>query len=291
MKHIAYTILALFAALGTNAQNMSQLFIVGDGVPGGVQQLTAFPGTEHKFAGALRQGTVRIRNTEEHKSTTYYLKPSYEDSYIVNNGLAYTLSRDSTVSNWVVPFSEEMFRFTVNTTARTLKGELFRPWNELFVVGGAAECGWEGHTFLPMTRLWDEVCTYQWTGELKERPEHGEPRRFKFAGQNAWEPKMLHPFTQDENILNSTQILTNGTADNKWSVFKNGYYRITIDVFRETIHAEYLGTTMPSASETAISTPTAPTATQDIYTLTGEKVSTPVPGTIVIQGGRKYLWK
>lgn len=273
------------------AQNMSRLFIVGDCVPGGVQELTAFPGTEHKYAGALRQGTVLIRNTEEHKSTTYYLKPAYEDSYIVCNGLPYTLSRDSTVSGWTVPFTEEIFRFTVNTTAKTLRGELFRPWNELFIVGGAVECGWEGHTFLPMTRLWDEVCTYQWTGEIKERPEHGEPRRFKFAGQNAWEPKMLHPFTQDENILVSTQILTNGSADNKWSVYKNGFYTITIDVFRETIQAEYLGTALPSGTETGITAPTATEGTEAIYTLTGQRVKTHTSNSIVIRNGRKVVWK
>ena len=151
-----------------------------------------------------------------------------------------------------VPLTEDVYRITIDLNAKTLTGELFRPWNELFIVGGATECGWVTYTFLPFTRDEDEVCTWDWTGELKERPEYGEPRRFKFEGQNAWEPKVLHPFTQDEDILGSTQLLTGGTGDNKWSITKEGYYHIRVDVFRETVHAEYLGSNPTSEEPTGI---------------------------------------
>ena len=35
-------------------------------------------------------------------------------------------------------------------------------------------------------------------------------------------------------------------SDNKWVIGDDGYYRITVDVFRETIKGEYLGTEVPS---------------------------------------------
>lgn len=252
---LSFIIICCFSNITTHAQDMTKLYAVGDAVPGGIQELTVFPGNQYKYAGSLKKGKLRVRNTPDHKTTTRYLKPTNEDAYIVNNGISYTLSKDSIGAEWVVPFEEDMFRFTVvyTTSTKTLTGELFRPWNELFIVGGATECGWETYTFLPFTRLEEEICTWEWTGELKYREEHGEPRRFKFSGQNAWEPKMLHPFTSDENILNSKLLLTNGAGDNKWSVVKDGYYHIVVDVFRETVNAEYLGEKLSNNSENPLS--------------------------------------
>ena len=245
MKRVL-SLLLIFVSLCATAQDMSRLFAVGSAVPGGIQELTAFPNKQFKYTGTLYQGTLAIRNQG---SIIRYLTPTYEDSYVVNNTLPYTLGRDSVASQWVVPVTEDIYRITVDLNAKTLHGELFTAWNELFIVGGATECGWVTYTFLPFARDPEEVCAWDWTGELKERPEYGEPRRFKFNGQNAWEPKVLHPFTSDEDVLKSTRICTGGTEDRKWSVTKEGYYHIRVDVFRETVKAEYLGASMPSQSD------------------------------------------
>ena len=240
MKRIL-SLFLIFVSLCAVAQDMSRLFAVGSAVPGGIQELTPFPNKQFKYTGTLYQGTLAIRNQG---SLIRYLTPTYEDSYVVNNTLPYTLGRDSVASQWVVPVTEDIYRIKVDLNAKTLHGELFTAWNELFIVGGATECGWVTYTFLPFTRDPEEVCAWDWTGELKERPEFGEPRRFKFNGQNAWDPKVLHPFTSDEDVLNSTQLCTGGTEDRKWSVTKEGYYHIRVDVFRETVKAEYLGASL-----------------------------------------------
>lgn len=238
----------IFAGAGpTKAQD--RYWAVGTAVPGGIQELTAFPGNKFKYTGRLIEGgTLRFRNMEVPKGISVrYLKPTYENAYAVTGAIPFTMVRDSSGCEWVVPLTEDIYRITIDMTAKTLTGELFRPWNELFIVGGATECGWVTYTFLPFTRDENEVCTWDWTGELRERPEFGEPRRFKFNGQNAWDPKVLHPFTQDEDILGSTQLLTGGSGDNKWSVRQEGIYHIRVDVFRETVQAEYLG---PAATQT-----------------------------------------
>ena len=178
---------------------------------------------------------------------------------------------------WVVTLAEDRYRFTVDMTKRTLKGELFDAWDELFLVGGAASCGWESYIMLPFTRVEGERCTYTWTGELKNRTENVEPRRFKLTGQNAWEPKHLHPFTQDESPLATTQLRTGGD-DTKWQIAADGWYRITVDVFRETFHADYLGRTPTEGQATGINIKhneecimhNAPSA---IYDLQGRKVA------------------
>ena len=39
--------------------------------------------------------------------------------------------------------------------------------------------------------------------------------------------------------------MTDYDADNKWNIGEDGFYRITVDVFRETIRGEYLGKELP----------------------------------------------
>lgn len=243
---IIFVLSALFNAQQLSAQTITDLWITGTAVPGGTQKLVKFPGSKYKFAGELQKGELRVMTTETPNANTYYLNPGRVDSYVVNHGLPYSLSKVQGNEGWVVTFDEDRYRFTVDATAMKLTGELFQPWDELFIVGGCVSCGWEGHYFLPFTRVESELCTWTWVGELKERTEFVEPRRFKIMGQNAWAPKALHPFAQDENINNSTQVCTGGD-DNKWDFGKEGYYMLRVDVFRETINVTYLGTTASAA--------------------------------------------
>jgi hypothetical protein len=290
MKYIL-NLLFIFISLCAGAQDMSRLFAVGSAVPGGIQELTAFPNKQFKYTGTLYQGTLAIRNQG---SLIRYLTPTYEDSYAINNTLPYTLGRDSAAAQWVVPVTEDIYRITVDLNAKTLHGELFTAWNELFIVGGATSCGWVTYTFLPFTRDPDEVCAWDWTGELKERSEFGEPRRFKFNGQNAWDPKVLHPFTSDEDVLKSTQICTGGTEDRKWSITKEGYYHIRVDVFRETVKAEYLGASMPGEGDVTRIGPSpqpSPKWEGAVYDLAGRKLNSKLPRGIYVIGGKKVMVK
>lgn len=239
-KRLSILIAFLLMSLGLNAQTVTELWITGSAVPDGVQKLTAFPDGKYKYAGTLMEGEVKVMTTETPQAGTYYLAPDRVDSYVVNHGLPYSLTNNANKDGWQVTFDEDRYRFTVDTRSKTLTGELFIPWNELFIVGGCLSCGWEGHYFLPFTRVEGEMCTYTWTGEMREHSEFVEPRRFKITGQNAWEPKSLHPFVQDQNIMTSSQVCTGG-PDNKWNLDQPGIYTIRVDVFRETINASYLG--------------------------------------------------
>lgn len=299
MKRLAFSLLLSVVSCllsSVSAQDYSRFWAVGTAVPGGIQELTPFPNKQFKYTGRLIEGgTLAFRNMEIPKATTRYLKPTYEDAYAVTNTTPFTMAtaRDSLASLWTVPLTENVYRITIDINAKTLTGELFRPWNELFIVGGATECGWVTYTFLPFTRDENEVCTWNWTGELKERQEFGEPRRFKFMGQNAWEPKALHPFTQDEDILSSTQLLTGISIDNKWSVRQEGYYHIRVDVFRETVQAEYLGSN-PTESEgqaTGINEiVNRKSSNGKCYDLQGREVHQPKKG-IYIRDGKKMFVK
>ena len=81
---------------------------------------------------------------------------------------------------------------------------------------------------------------WTWTGELRPHTEFKEPDAFKIEGQLKWGPKQLHPFKPHADVLATAQ-LQQGGADNKWQLRRPGRYRLTVNVFKLTMTAEFLG--------------------------------------------------
>lgn len=266
MKHIIPTtrgllssLFAFLLLLGWGGEGQAQtLYAVGSAVPSGVQKLEKFPdGTQH-FHGALQPGNLFIINSSVPRASSLYYAPKYEDQNIVNSGTPYTTVRgDSTQSAWKVLFAADNYRFTVNTTDKTQKGELFEWWYEAWIVGGCTADG-QGSDWLlekgqPMSQSPDDPYVWTWIGELRNYKGNTQSNRFKIVGQYGWDPKHIHPFLQDSPILEATHFAYNSSHDYKWNLGKDGYYTITINVFLETINAIYHGTEAPAGVETASS--------------------------------------
>jgi len=214
------------------------LWISGSAVPGGTRQLTKATAENFKFAGELQAGELCIMTTKKVGAKTVFLAPVAIDANVANHGLAYRETTKAEEAVWQVTVADPLYRFCINTAAKTLKGEIFQPWSELFIAGGATEVGWkcEGHMLL-MEQDLNNPCVWTWEGELKNHPDVEEPRSFKFQGQDRWNPKNLHPYVQDTDILTNKNLRTGG-ADTKWKISRDGRYRITIDLFHETVKAE-----------------------------------------------------
>ena len=225
------------------AQNFERLWATGTAVEEGSVELTRRPDGLFRFAGALKDGELKIQTTETfQKGVTQFLKPQLVDSYLINNGLRYTVTSDESQPGWVVSFSEETYRFLVDPAAHTVMGELCLPWNEVLIAGSAFAGGsnnveWNRNAMLPFERDHEDPYVFTWTGELGIFSGVVEPGRFKLEGQMTWGPRELHPFTQDEDILGVRQMRQGGD-DTKWRVSKAGTYRITVNLFHETIEAE-----------------------------------------------------
>ena len=236
--------LMLFSA-DAMAQNFERLWATGTAVEEGSVELTRRPDGLFRFAGALKDGELKIQTTETfQKGVTQFLKPQLVDSYLINNGLRYTVTSDESQPGWVVSFSEETYRFLVDPAAHTVRGELCLPWNEVLIAGSAFAGGsnnveWNRNAMLPFERDHEDPYVFTWTGELGIFSGVVEPGRFKLEGQMTWGPRELHPFTQDEDILGARQMRQGGD-DTKWRVSKAGTYRITVNLFHETIEAELL---------------------------------------------------
>lgn len=219
------------------------LWISGTAVPGGVQQLEAMPdGKTYKFAGQLLPGELIIQTTKKAGKSTRYIIPTLPDALIVSRGIRFRETTDapSAAATWQVPFENDLYRFTVSIARQQVSGEIFQPWGELFIAGGATEVGWacEGKMLLMKQDL-ENPCLWTWEGELRQHPDVEEPRSFKFQGQDRWHPKSLHPYRQGTDIL-SEPCLRTGGDDTKWEVSRDGRYRIQVDLFHETVKAELL---------------------------------------------------
>ena len=234
------------------ASYVSRLYARGTAIPGGIQELTAFNSKGcFKYHGKLLPGTFVLTTTEQHRAGARYYKPAQFETNVVNNGVSYTSTSDSTQAAWTVLFEADNYRFTVtptSTTTGTMKGELFTWWYETWICGGCVEDNqtpgagnWQISSGKAMEQSSLNPYEWTWTGELKNYTSNDEPKRFKINGQYGWSPKVLHPFKQDESILTSTEVWYNGTSDYKWSIAQDGCYRITVNVFEETIRGEYFG--------------------------------------------------
>ena len=244
MSRLLYIFLLLLPA-SAMAQGFEELWATGSAVPEGTCPLIKRPDGQFRFAGPLNAGELKIMTTEVYqKGTTQFLKPQLADSYLINYGLNYVVTSDVEQPGWVVSFQEDTFRFLVDPVARRITGELMLPWNEVFIAGSAFEGGadnreWNRNGMLPFERDHDNPYVFSWTGQLAPYDNVVEPGRFKLEGQMTWGPRELHPYVQDENLLESTQMRMGGD-DTKWHVYTEGTYHIVVDLFNETFHAELL---------------------------------------------------
>lgn len=213
------------------------LWITGSAVPGGAQKLEKVADNDYKYAGRLNAGELRVATAKKPRKGTRFFSPVLMDANLVNKGIAYCETTDAKAPAWQVVVSEDRYRLHVYTDRKELRGEIFQPWGELFIAGGATEAGWKEGKMLLMKQDLNNPCLWTWEGVLKRHPEVEEPTSFKFQGQDRWYPKNLHPYRQGTDVLQDRRLRTGGD-DTKWEISRDGRYRITVDLFHETIQAD-----------------------------------------------------
>jgi len=233
-----YILFALFCLI-SHKVSAQELWITGSAVPGGAQKLEKVADNDYKYAGRLNVGELRITTAKKPRKGASYLTPMVTDANLVNKGIAYNETTDAKSAAWQVVVSEDRYRLHVYTDRKMVHGEIFQPWGELFIAGGATEAGWHEGKMLLMKQDLNNPCIWTWEGELKRHPEVEEPTSFKFQGQDRWYPKNLHPYRQGTDVLKERRLRIGGD-DTKWEISRDGRYRITVDLFHETIQAEII---------------------------------------------------
>lgn len=270
-----------------------QLYITGTAVPGVTQMLEYCPNGTFKFHGTLYAGSLYIMNTDKQKSTTRYCKPSITNADIVTNRTSYTLGYGITDSEWNVTQTADNYRFTVDPNALNVKGEQFQWWYEAWIVGGCTAYGqrdgWSLEKGLPMVQNPKNPYEWSFVGMLRAYSGNEQANRFKINGQYDWNPKALHPYTEDQNILAAKQVFSGNTQDYKWTIDKDGYYSIKMNCFLETIEAQYLGETLPDGID-QVKDEGLRMKNDAIYDLSGRRIANgQLKKGIYIKNGKKLV--
>ncbi len=234
-----FILIGLITTLTLPAQQYTQLWITGTAVPGGTQKLEKVSDNDFKYSGSLMAGELKVITTKKVGKKTQFLSPTLPDANVANHGINYTVTSDIKSESWQVVVDDEHYRLHVNPERKMLHGEICQPWGELFIGGGATDTGWKEGKMQLMSQQTDNPYIWTWEGELKRHEGVEEPTSFKFQGQNRWYPKALHPYVQGTDILSDKRLRIGGD-DTKWSITKDGVYRITIDIFNEKVQAELI---------------------------------------------------
>lgn len=221
---------------------VTELWIEGSAVPGGVQNMTLDAKGYFCYNGRLDRGMLRVMTTAVAGDGTVFYVPWEEDTDIQDGSLM-SETTDASAAGYGVAVPSDYYRIRINLSSRELSGAPFRAPACLYLVGGATEAGWDAAIAIPFTP--DEVNPYLFTcrAELKIRPENVESNLFKILGQLDWGPYSLHPYTAEKPVTEADYVLEN-EGDDKWSVPDDmqGWYLLTVDVWNGTIKGEYLGT-------------------------------------------------
>ena len=219
------------------------LWITGSAVPGGTEILTEDPSQiagYFRYHGALQSGEFKIMNTPTiQPNTRFYVPVTQYANAVGYNSMEPT--SDAEAMGWQVTIPDDYYKIQISTKQQALFGEIFVAREELYIVGGATEAGWDSGNAIKLKKDENNPNLFIFSGILQSAVTGGDRNMFKFLGQNDWGPVSFHCATQGESILDSKYIYQNLSGDHKWAIdlSKQGYYVIKVDLFQETIDATY----------------------------------------------------
>lgn len=223
-----------------------KFYATGSALDGQVVELTDFYSVEFKQVLSCKVGNIVLMNTPQVEDNTTYYVPQFEDVDLTfGKGFKSVLrpTTDASARGWSVSVPGD-YTVYVAKGDHSYQGKLFKPRTELYIVGGCCELSWNywdesNNRFLPNPDNAEELV---WEGELRIgwKDENVEPDLFKILTAKSWFEETYHPYVAGQEVVGTSSFRTSGGDDNKWSISKNGLYRITVNTKHETITAELL---------------------------------------------------
>lgn len=282
-KFAASATIMLLTAFGASA--VSHLKIVGNATPGGWEikdgiLLPPDPDKENVFSCI-----AYLKADEEFKFTCAkdwdrsqeYLNAS-DDPYtvggLVNGGDDKKFKVAESANYYVVCDLNEM---TISVTKANYQDNPIR-FNALFMVGNATEGGWTITAGTPF--VWggeEKPFKFTWTGELNE----GEFKINSNIYNDDWGGPWFFAGVDEDNNIDYSQIVADGTGDRKWQITEAGKYDIKADIQRGTM-------SITKAASSGIEDITEDCDGAPVYyNLQGIVVNNPANGVYIKKSGNK----
>lgn len=242
------------------------LYMLGDATPNGWNADNATPLDVSTMDSTLFSVTVQLMpgNYKFITALGEFL-PSYNKG-AVDNTLFYRTASDQPDDQFEV-VEGGLFLVQVNLTELTisLKPVSGPPYEQLWVVGGAAPKEWDIDNADEMVQLESDPFVFTYSGFLK-------PGEIKIATAKDFNAPFYRPIEADAPISSTEVELSAGDPDNKWKIEEEDFYKITLNLKTLTISFEkvdlyLIGDAGPNGWD--IEAPNPMTKNGSIYTYTG----------------------
>jgi len=233
------------------AQVPSSLYVTGTAIDNQVVELENMYDVEFKKVLSCNSGNLLLVNTPTINENTTYYGPLYEDVDLTfGKGFLSQLSVvDKDYKGWSISAKGD-YTIYVDKNNFAHQGRKFSSRKVLYIVGGCCELNWNywdesNKRFFPNPENPAELI---WEGELRMGTQE-EPNKFKILTAESWTEETYHPYISDALAEGMSDARISGGDDLKWSIQKNGIYRLTLNTMAETLKAEYLGPTPTEIAE------------------------------------------
>lgn len=226
----------------------STLYATGSALGGETVSLPLHAGAEFKTSLQLRPGNLVVRDTRDvTASTTYYL-PLFDGVDIsFGDGYSSTLTTAHSLDGregWSVTVAGTYTLYGILDDSQIF-ARPFKPCKVLYLVGGCCPLSWNywsdpsSISFIPKADNPEELV---WEGVLKKdwNEAREESNKLKILTAQNWQSVNFHPYIADQPLLGENSYRSTGGPDIKWTIDRNGTYRITINTAKETIKGEFI---------------------------------------------------
>lgn len=221
----------------------SKLYVTGSALDNQVIELPDMHGVEFKKSIACNPGNILLITTPTITENTVFYGPMYEDVDLTFgkgfvSGLT-VVSKDA--RGWSVGAKGD-YTLYIDESRFAYQGRKFVPHKVLYIVGGCCELNWNywdesNKRFIPNPDNPEELI---WEGTLRIGSQE-EPDRFKILTTESWTEETFHPYIPDALAEGISEARISGGDDLKWTIKKDGYYRLTLNTKNETLKSEYFG--------------------------------------------------
>ena len=234
------------------AEFPSRFYLTGSAVGEESVGLSESGGVEYKGVVHLLPGRVKLADTPAETAETRYFGPRFADVDIsFGAGFHNTLveSAKDGGNGWTVTVEGD-YALYIDKNAKTYTFKRFTPAKVLYLVGGCCRKPWnywdaDSDRFYPDP---DNTEVLVWEGELRvgwdeavsgKKPD--EPAKFKILTAQDWFRDTYHPYVPDAAAEGASGARISGGDDLKWTISRDGFYRLELDTRAETLRGTYLG--------------------------------------------------
>lgn len=239
-----------------------KFYATGSALDNKVIELHNMNSIEFKDVLSLKPGHLKLMNTPEETETTMYYVPRFEDVDITF-GLGYNTSlqssKDSLLKGWSITLAGDYTLYIGINDSHSAYARLFKPCKVLYLVGGCCEFAWnywdESNCLFvpnpnnPEEMVWEGELRQGWESQINPDANTNEPNKFKILTAADWNSETYHPYIEDSAAEGESDARITGGADWKWSISRDGKYRLTLNTKTEILRCEYLGMAEETTNE------------------------------------------